>query len=196
MEPIKCFFLEETNNTRRYLRRYNTGRCEKNKIEFHDTMIFLDIVERKDDEKMVIGDTMPHNMKEWPKSCVCGYEFRDTDRYQVFLKTEYRRVDEVGKVYVRDEIPVGGMWYADWYPWKGDDGHSLMLMLPGNYEWNIDGRANNCTLPNDGEHRCWVRHGIPPNITVDKNGKTCSAGGGSIMTPNFHGFLRNGYIVC
>lgn len=44
-------------------------------------------------------------------------------------------------------------------------------------------------------HRCWVRHGVPPDIHVDKNGVTCGAGGGSIAYPGFHGFLHNGYIT-
>ena len=48
-------------------------------------------------------------------------------------------------------------------------------------------------MPNDNEHRCWVRHGgFGQIVTVDKNGKTCEAGGGSIATPKFHGFLTNG----
>lgn len=58
----------------------------------------------------------------------------------------------------------------------------------------IDGRASNCTMPDDNVHKCWVRHGRPEDGTlhVDKNGNTCAAGAGSIATPNFHGFLHNG----
>ena len=44
-------------------------------------------------------------------------------------------------------------------------------------------------------HKCWVRHGEPPNVHVDKNGVTCNAGAGSIAYPGFHGFLHNGHIV-
>jgi hypothetical protein len=47
-------------------------------------------------------------------------------------------------------------------------------------------------MPDDGEHRCWVRHGEPPRITVDKNGPTCQAGAGSILAGDYHGFLRDG----
>jgi hypothetical protein len=32
-------------------------------------------------------------------------------------------------------------------------------------------------------------------LTVDKNGDTCAAGAGSILTPAWHGFLRNGELV-
>jgi hypothetical protein len=41
-------------------------------------------------------------------------------------------------------------------------------------------------------HKCWVRHGAAPDITVDKAGVTCGAGAGSIMCGNYHGFLRGG----
>jgi hypothetical protein len=54
----------------------------------------------------------------------------------------------------------------------------------------IDGRASNCTMPNDNVHQCWTRQGEPPLIQVGKQfGKTCGAGGGSIQTPGYHGFL-------
>jgi hypothetical protein len=87
------------------------------------------------------------------------------------------------------------MYYASWLPkdmyWDNKTDEHLMVITPGG-EWCIDSRASNCTLPNDRLHRCWVRHGEPPNITVDKAGHTCSAGGGSIISGNYHGFLRNG----
>lgn len=47
-------------------------------------------------------------------------------------------------------------------------------------------------MPDDAEHRCWIRHGEPPLITVDKNGLTCAAGAGSIQCRDYHGFLRDG----
>lgn len=70
--------------------------------------------------------------------------------------------------------------------------HHLMAVTPDGHWWDIDGRANNCTLKADKRHRCWVRHGEPPHITVDKAGLTCQAGAGSIQTPDWHGFLSNG----
>jgi hypothetical protein len=71
----------------------------------------------------------------------------------------------------------------------------LMVVCPDGHMWNIDSRCSNCGSPEDKLHHCWVRHGDVPNITVDKNGVTCSAGGGSIQTPDWHGFLRNGQLV-
>jgi hypothetical protein len=94
---------------------------------------------------------------------------------------------------LRDAMP-GAMWDADWMPdrFKGPDGRCLVVVCPDGYQWMIDGQASNCTRPDDSEHKCWVRHGEPPNITVDKNGNTCQAGGGSIGTSGYHGFLRDG----
>lgn len=73
------------------------------------------------------------------------------------------------------------------------DGDAVVCVLPDGHHWHIDSFANNCTKPDDKEHRCWVRHGSKPGVIhVDKNGLTCSAGAGSIATPEFHGFLHNG----
>lgn len=71
----------------------------------------------------------------------------------------------------------------------------LAVVLPNGHWWDIDGRAGNCTMKDDKVHRCWVRHGDPPKITVDKNGNTCKAGAGSIKVEGWHGFLRNGEFV-
>jgi hypothetical protein len=70
--------------------------------------------------------------------------------------------------------------------------HHLMAVTPDGHWWDIDGRASNCSNRSDKRHRCWVRHGEPPHITVDKAGLTCSAGAGSIQTDQWHGFLSNG----
>lgn len=61
------------------------------------------------------------------------------------------------------------------------DGPQLMVICPNGSPWNIDSRASNCTMPYDYSHRCWVRTGTPPKVTVDKGGHTCAAGAGSIM---------------
>lgn len=74
------------------------------------------------------------------------------------------------------------------------DGPHLLVQTPGG-QWNIDSRASNCKSPFDYEHRCWIRHGEPPAITVDKDGVTCEAGAGSIKVGDFHGFLRGGALV-
>jgi hypothetical protein len=79
--------------------------------------------------------------------------------------------------------------------WEDCDprGH-LNVMLPNGRVWDIDSRASNCTMKEDKNHRCWVRHGEPPHITVDKDGVTCQAGAGSIQAGDYHGFLQDGEI--
>lgn len=44
-------------------------------------------------------------------------------------------------------------------------------------------------------HKCWCRHGEPPDVHVDKVGETCGAGAGSIAYPGWHGFLHHGALV-
>lgn len=115
----------------------------------------------------------------------------------------YRRAD-TGEEMTLSEAPAGAMWDAHWYgrdkkggPWgagRGTDGLWLVVKTPGG-EWLPDMRASNCTMPDDNEHRCWVRHGAPPEVTVDKNGLTCGAGAGSIGIGSYHGFLRAGCLT-
>lgn len=76
--------------------------------------------------------------------------------------------------------------------WDNHEGPLLWAILPNGDPWCIDGRANNCDMPNDRLHRCWCRHGEVPNITVDNNGLTCTAGAGSIQSGDYHGYLTNG----
>lgn len=77
------------------------------------------------------------------------------------------------------------------------DGRVLVVILPDGHPWTIDSRANNCTMPDDDKHWCWVREGRPEDgsLNVTKNGRTCAAGAGSIMTGKYHGFLRHGKLT-
>lgn len=114
---------------------------------------------------------------------------------------------KTGEVVASPDLPVGALW-ADYrhpdagpkdYPRLGPDGISVVCRTLGGSHWNIDGRASNCTKPNDHEHRCWVRHGtVGERLTVDKNGLTCEAGAGSIFmgrNREWHGFLRDGKLT-
>lgn len=115
----------------------------------------------------------------------------------------YRRAD-TGETTTLAAAPVGAMWDASWYReqakdgvnprlfWAPVEGVNLIVKTPGG-DWYVDGRASNCDQP-DRPHRCWVRHGTAPDITVDKNGDTCGAGAGSIQQGSYHGFLRNGWL--
>jgi hypothetical protein len=116
----------------------------------------------------------------------------------------WKRADTGEILELRDAGP-GAMWFATWLDLEGtspqryygfDNQFSppLIVRTPGG-DWNVDSRASNCTLPNDKIHRCWCRHGEAPNITVDKNGATCAAGAGSIISGDYHGFLRDGKLI-
>jgi hypothetical protein len=132
----------------------------------------------------------------WPKGCDrCGEEFPEGAEYQLNLNVLFSRSDG-GPLTTLREASAGAMWYADWWLPNnvGPDGHVLTVRIPGGHDWMVDGRASNCTRKDDKTHRCWVRHGTPPLVTVDKNGDTCQAGAGSIQTDDWHGFLRNGFL--
>jgi hypothetical protein len=65
---------------------------------------------------------------------------------------------------------------------------------PGNPQYPYTAGAYEDSRP---DHRCWVRHGyVRQQVHVDKNGVTCNAGAGSIVSPNgWHGFLHNGHLT-
>jgi hypothetical protein len=137
-----------------------------------------------------------HDDPRWPRRCSCGYVFEEKDAWQEFTDRLY--VDIAGKEYRRRQLPVGAMYYADWLPrtmyWDNLTTDSLYVITAGG-EWDTDSRASNCTLPNDRLHRCWVKHGMPPELHIDKAGLTCAAGAGSIMCGNYHGFLHDGSLT-
>lgn len=196
--PLRCFFLKPTDRMQLWLRRYdsNDGNCPAG--SYHDARVLLKIVPVILNERGCIGEQPhpDHASPLWPKTCVCGYEFRPHHNWQVIPERIYRRNDTGSETTLRD-APPGAIWNADWYPdeWKGPDGLALIARCPDGQDWFIDGRASNCTMPGDKIHKCWCRHGAPPDLTVDKNGNTCNAGAGSIQTRNWHGFLRGGFFV-
>lgn len=196
---VKCFWLEPTRTVRRELRRYVSsargGRCP-GPLGYHDAETFIDVVPGIFDERGFLTELPAGDFAgdpRWPMQCSCGYVFKPEDERQVFTSPLYRRADTGDEMTLRD-APPGAMWDAWWYgEWSpGPDGKHLIVKCPNGHEWFIDGPASNCTMKYDHVHRCWVRHGEPPLITVDKNGLTCAAGAGSIQAGDYHGFLRNG----
>jgi hypothetical protein len=207
---VRCFFVEPTDRCRRWLRRYVSSitgvKCSGSQ-SYHNAMTFLDEISRPFDETkhaypLTQPTDVPHDDPRWPVKCEgCDYAFQPGDEWQDFTRQVY--VDRAsGRFHTLNERTPGMMWSADWYhdDCKGEDGRCLVVICPNGHEWMIDSHASNCTMPNDTgpfatAHRCWCRHGVPPNITVDKIGRTCNAGGGSIQAGNYHGFLRNGEFV-
>jgi hypothetical protein len=202
MSAIDCFLLEPTDRVEHSLRRYrnSSDRCDKHPLGSHNAELLLGAVVAGHNEVEPGRDVpaTPYDDPRWPAACCCGYVFQPEDNWQDFTRRIYRRVD-TGAEMTLARAPAGAMWFADWLSdcdeYRGPDGHTLVVRLPGGHDWVVDGRANNCTMPGDNKHKCWVRHGAAPKITVDKNGHTCSAGAGSILVPGYHGFLRNGQLV-
>lgn len=211
----KCFLVQRNGEVRVWLRRFHSSsdgiKCP-GPFGYHDAefligdfpiaLVFASVVDpgevaRHYETRPSFAARFPESDPRWPVKCAaCDYVFPESDSKQLFDRFIY--ADAQGAKYTLDALPVGAMWVADWFPknfyWDNKtDGH-LHVKTPGG-EWNIDSRASNCTLPQDRTHRCWVRHGEPPNITVDKNGDTCAAGAGSIICGNYHGFLRNGELT-
>jgi len=200
--PYKCFWTERTDRLQRYLRRYATAEdCPAKACgaQCHDASVRIeDGVGVFDSEGYLQTIERPDKSDpRWLTHCACGYEFKDSDPWQVFHEIIY--VDAGGNEYTTRHAPVGMMWNAYWrrsIHASTDDGLIVTIQTPGG-EWCIDSVANNCTRPDDRIHHCWVRHGDPRtgNIHVDKTGNTCSAGAGSILCNSYHGFLHNGSLT-
>ncbi len=218
---IQCFYLVPSGRQRLWLRRYQSeshGQCPSAE-GYHNAMTLVgDTAEKKNPQGYIEGvpPEVYQDDPRWPVKCGCGYEFRILeDTWQVFTRSLFRREDTGAETTIED-APAGAIWNAWWNAdiWHGEDGLNLMCKMPGDHHWNIDGCASNCDSPcarchvprhacqckypngyvDSRPHKCWVRHGTPPNLTVDKNGITCGAGAGSILVPGWHGYLRNGIL--
>lgn len=209
---FETFWIEPTDREYRFLRRYAEGECpamggdhsyHRAHIQIEDGPAGL----RADDNGHMLhfspdpGDAQFCRDERWRQVaiCACGYQFTTEDKFQILTHLIYRRIDGAGETSLGD-APTGALWSAWWMgDWaKGDDGLAVVCRLPGGHDWLIDGSASNCTR--EGQpHHCWVRHGtFGERLTVDKNGDTCAAGGGSIWVHKpveWHGFLRQGRLV-
>lgn len=203
MTPIKCYLVQPTTTTRIHLHRYSSSGACPGPMSFHDAMVpWVDAVATPNMRGSYSyerpGDAP---FGQWPTTCSCGYVFTDNDPKQYFTRLLYSRADMPLLLPIPWEAYGPGAmrncpWMATIKDWTGADGLAIMVKCPPNgREWHIDARASNCSLPDDNVHKCWVRHGEPPNLTVNKDGVTCTAGAGSIQMPDWHGFLEKGYLV-
>lgn len=204
----RTFWLERTDQVAVGLRRYSRGdgglTCEGG---YHSALVYTGL-EPADfgPEGYLAVRPMVENDPRWPVGCErCGYEFTEDDEWQMWQELVYRRTDTDELRVLHQGAPApeapaaepGACWDAWWMPFgRGVDGIYLMVRCPDGHDWAVDSQASNCTRPGE-PHKCWIRHGDPREcrVTVDKNGDTCSAGAGSIGTPNWHGFLRDGELV-
>jgi hypothetical protein len=182
---IRCFFLRPIADARQSLRRFTFGdkaMCPAKGTWGHDATVVLGAVPfTLDNDLNGSGlDNFPHEDPRWPALCSkCGYEFQPGDRWQHNLNRLFS-TDAFPIYYTLESAPPGAMYYADWYPWKGPDGHCLVVKTPAG-EWIVD-RA-----PYSGGG-AWTRTGAPPNVTANP----------SILFPGpdgFHGWLRDGVLV-
>lgn len=207
MARLPCFFLEPTGRLSVSLRRYRSPKghdelvCPVSRGGYHNaSRFFQEEPEERDDKGAVVNGlqpVLPRDDPRWPRVCPCGYEFQEEDEWQRFTSRVYRRTD-TGEEMTLEKAPPGAMWYADWFDdvFVPQGKHVLVVKTPGG-EWVVDSQASNCGLPEDRQqkqHHCWIRHGDPPLVTADKDGKTCSAGAGSIQCGDYHGFLRHGFL--
>lgn len=208
---IRCFWLEPVSGKYQHeLRRYRSSE-QGNQCPlphgYHNASVILGVVERPDIDraKALRRDAPTEEVRRdprWPRQCGCGYVFLDEENWQENFNSLFQRSDTGELVTIKD-APIGAMWDAHWMPdaWAGPDGRKLIVKIPqnpdgsGESHWHVDGKCSNCTRPGE-KHYCWVRHGEPPNIHVDKSGDTCAAGAGSIVAHGgWHGFLHNGCLV-
>ncbi len=182
--PWKCFLTEPSDLVRRSLRRYATGsECSRfpGPHSYHDSEVMIDrelpAVHHQEGGFLKTGfekDT------RWSAKCGCGYEFKDDDQWQVNVRRLYKGAPE-GKLYILREMPIGGMWDAYWLDadkFRGPDGKSWCVMMPGGQEWIVYGPSS------DGKP--WSVKGFPPGITVQP-----SIGVGKL----YHGFIKGGIIT-
>lgn len=219
--PTRCYLVEFTGQNRFSLRRYRSGQgpCVGGAMSYHNAES-EPIADGEHEPAMP-----PRDDPRWPSQCACGYVFEPSDPYQVFGDRLVRRADTGEVITMRSAPPgaiYNADWNTDVPEWTGPDGRSLHCRLPNGHDWAIDSRASNCDSPcvncgrpyhehksgtrcveeNDEPryvdarpHKCWVRHGEPPDLHVDKAGVTCNAGAGSIASGSYHGFLHNGFLT-
>jgi hypothetical protein len=203
-DMLPVFLLTEQPLRRRWLRRLSAGlaKCDICERGYHQAKNligdFANDLRKHSNGGKVYPDPPPRSAYEldprWPMRAACGYIFEATDNWQVFERALYST--PTGELITLDEAAIGACWDAWWYKRKGPDGRALVVKCPDGYEWAVDQRCRACTLPTESHHHCWVRHGSPEDgsLHIDKDGLTCGAGAGSIMTGKWHGYLDHGLL--
>jgi hypothetical protein len=175
--------------------KYWKGRCNRSGYDVHYTPE-IRVRELPTDQPFDFLPTDYDRLVDVQLCCrYCGTEPTADDKIENLIKGTPVYDTPSG------ELEPGCLYWNTWYPkgmyWDNQEGPHLMAILPNGDHWVIDGRAANCTMKNDRVHRCWIRHGDPEtgNVHVDKKGHTCQAGGGSIASGSYHGFLHNGHFT-
>lgn len=207
-EPVQTFWVGDSGVVELSLRRYrlhDEPSCPVGPI--HHASVPIGGAPAHRDRR---GYLLPINLgpflddDRWPTRCDCGYEFTPEDERTIDQETIYVRPEGTER-WAKTLLPVGAMYDAFWMPqhYRGQDGIGLVVVVPEQHHWHPDVRAHNCSRVGDDPdfvlHKCWVRHGDPraprSEMTVDKDGPTCTAGAGSVVTEEWHGFLQAGMLV-
>lgn len=189
MHPATSCFLIETVGQRQNIGVIWNGQCVNTSV--HSARRF-------------VSETQPVGTLEMPDIMSSDWSGVTCERCgQTPGDAELRRFGGLDVVWNTDDGSYnhpGAMYWSLAHPtpcfhWDNCPGKHLHVVLPNGHPWDIDSRANNCTRPDDRTHRCWVRDGEPPMVTAGKDGDTCSAGAGSILSGDYHGFLQNGILT-
>jgi hypothetical protein len=187
---IECFWLEPTELASSELRRYEKisyspmppDSCPQNRMRHHDTTVYVGEVSYPFQPEGINGygcDDVPHDDLNWPKTChTCGFSFREEDHWQHNVNRLFKGAPD-GKFYTLRNAPPGAMYDASWFGAKGSDGIALAVVLPpngGDDVWMPDHSSK--------QGNPWTRTGTIPKVT-------CTP---SILTSNYHGYLRAGWL--
>lgn len=180
MSDVICHLLTQLPTIRRSLRRYAGERKCPGPMGYCDAQAFLDEIPAPVQE--VIGTyDFPRSDSRWPLVCPhCNKPFEATDTWQVFVDHLYQR--DTGEVIALRDAQPGDLWDAWWMPdsYKNkQDNLCLVLKLPNNHDWMIDGGSQQNPAPG-----AWTRTGTPPKISASP----------SILAADYHGWLKDGVL--
>ena len=180
--PWKCFLTERSELVRRSLRRYaGESKCPAGSVSYHNAEVVIDpeLPAVHNEEGGFLRDRFKNDTR-WPVRCACGYQYTESDNWQVNVQRLYSGAPD-GKLHIIRELPIGAMWDAHWLDvpkFKGPDGKAWCVMMPGGQEWVVYGPSSN--------GKPWDVKGTPPDITAHP-----SIG----ILPYYHGYIRGGVIT-
>lgn len=206
MSGIECFLIAPTDHAKVELRRYGGDDCSV--FGYHDASAEIGSASARitdgvfDVDAPEVGD---HDDPRWPTACACGYRFTEDDHWQTHTSVWWVGAD--GRELLIQNAPPGAIFDAFWMRGYGSvngDGPAWSVVCPPGapdargHVWHIGSQASNCTRKGE-DHDCWCCHGEAPLLTVNKQPvagrSTCDAGGGSIQTGDWHGFLTDGRLI-
>ena len=196
MSTIACFFLTPLDQCQVSYRRYSDDTHCREPDRYCNASVRIGLepwLEAGYDGSGVSPADAEKLDLRWPPACArCGRLFGDQDCWQVNRDRLFARSDG-GPATTLSAAPPGAMWDSWWMyrhsrtdlvnyrERRGSDGICLTVKLPDGCDWVVDGPAGDA--PQGGP--AWTRTGIVPCVTASP----------SILTPDYHGWLRAGQLV-